>query len=108
MTSMHQRHDDGEQYQRDDLADARTELAATRDRARRALEEVRRIKRERRAEAIARLTKIAAPVTRGGLMVAGTASIIGAGTQLVAGDADGAADWLSAGVGCWALAILRR
>jgi hypothetical protein len=108
MTSMPDRCDADEQSPRDDLAEAKTEHAANRVKARESRAKIREIKRERRAKAIARVADKAAPVTRGGLMAAGTASIADAGAQLMSGDSSGAAAWLSAGISCWALAILRR
>jgi hypothetical protein len=108
MTSMPDRRDENEQSPQDDLAEAKTEHAANRVKARESRAKIREIKRERRAKTIAHVTDKAAPVTRGGLMVAGTASIVAASAQLMSGDSSGAANWLSAGISCWALALLHR
>ncbi|MGV9567714.1 hypothetical protein [Streptomyces sp. NPDC003480] len=108
MTSMPQRRDEDEQPEQDDLAEAKAEHAVHRAKARKSRLKIREIKRERRSRNIARVTTRTAPTARVGLVIMGTASIAGAGAQLMSGDASAAADWLSAGVGCWALALLRR
>ncbi|MDX3092674.1 MULTISPECIES: hypothetical protein [Streptomyces] len=108
MTSMPDQRNEDEQSPQDDLVEAKAEHAANRVKARESRAKIREIKRECRAKAIARVTDKAAPVTRGGMMAAGTASIVGAGTHLMSGDSSGAANWLSAGISCWALALMRR
>jgi hypothetical protein len=108
MTSMPERRGDDEHLQGDDLADARAEHAVHRAQARQSRQKIREIKRARRSEAVARAATTVTPATRGALMAAGTASLAGAVTQLASGDGSGAADWLSAGIGCWTLAVLRR
>ncbi|MET7574968.1 hypothetical protein ABZT04_41875 [Streptomyces sp. NPDC005492] len=108
MTSMPERRNEDEQSPQDDLVEAKAEHAMNRAKTRKSRTAIREIKRDRRAKAIARATEKAAPMTCGGLMAAGTASFVGAATQLVSGDGSSAANWLSAGVSCWALALMRR
>ncbi|MEU3795756.1 hypothetical protein AB0F07_39225 [Streptomyces fructofermentans] len=108
MTSMPEPCDEDEQTPQDDLAEAKAEHAANRAKTRQSRKQIREIKRGRRTKAIARMTDKSKPAARVGLMAVGTSCFIGAGTQLMSGDSSNAAEWLSAGIGCWALAVARR